>query len=100
MNHSIKLRTENSELARLKDKIRKQHEVLTKENERLARKLEQVLRIQGKEPAEYIVVEEATTNLPKIEASNAHPNYVISPASSSSPRKIKTIYANDLDNLE
>jgi hypothetical protein len=71
------------ELARLKDKIRKQHEVLIKENEKLARQLEKVLRTQGKEPGDYIVIEEAATNLPKIEthsysSNNKHPNYVIS----------------------
>lgn len=74
------LRSENNELAKLKDKIRKQHEVLTRENERLARKLEQILRIQGKNPNDYIVIEE-TNNLPKIETVQTqavHPNYVSS----------------------
>jgi hypothetical protein len=62
------------------------------------------LRTQGKEPGDYIVIEEAATNLPKIEthsysSNNIHPNYVISPAGGS-PRKVRPVYSNDYDNLE
>ena len=49
---------------------------MTKANEKLARQLEKVLRQQGKEPTEYIVVEEPATNLPKIEINNGTPTYV------------------------
>jgi hypothetical protein len=59
-------RSENSQLEKFREKIRKQHEILTRENEKLARKLEQVLRSQGHQPsnvitqhpAEYIILED------------------------------------------
>ena len=69
-------RSENSQLEKFREKIRKQHEQLTKENEKLARQLEQVLRKQGKEPNEYVLVEESATNLPKIETHNNYVNII------------------------
>ncbi len=58
--------------------MRKQHEILTRENEKLARKLEQVLRAQGansniitKQSTEFLIDEPinvvANKTLPKIE---------------------------------
>ena len=53
--------------------MRKQHEILTRENEKLARKLEQVLRAQGnssniiqKQTTDFVIDEQLKT-LPKIE---------------------------------
>jgi hypothetical protein len=53
-------------LEKFREKIRQQHEILTRENEKLARKLEQVLRTQGQPStgaanntnSEYLVVED------------------------------------------
>lgn len=62
------LKSENSQLEKLREKVRKQHEVLTRENEKLA-KLEQVLRSQGHQvdftqpSTEYVVVEEPSVVL-------------------------------------
>ena len=95
-------RSENSQLEKFREKVRKQHEILTRENEKLARKLEQVLRAQGansniitKQTTEFVIDEQVKT-LPKIEkqtngsSPNAAPethatiNVVVTP---SSPRK-------------
>ena len=69
-------RSENSQLEKFREKIRRQHEILTRENEKLARKLEQVLRSQGHQPSniitqhptEYIILED-TPPSPHIESS-------------------------------
>ena len=89
-----KKRSENSQLEKFREKVRKQHEILTRENEKLARKLEQVLRSQGnssnivQKASTDFVIDEIKT-LPKIEPKNNNnsnnnnngnsnnPNYVV-----------------------
>ena len=82
--------------------MRKQHEILTRENEKLARKLEQVLRSQGnssnivqKQSTDF-VIDEPNKTLPKIDPKTANNNnyVVLQPMDqqsyangSSSPRK-------------
>ena len=67
---SSSFRSENSQLEKFREKIRKQHEILTRENEKLARKLEQVLRAQGHtvnvttSQPQYIIVDDS--NLEKV----------------------------------
>ena len=88
-------RSENSQLEKFREKIRKQHEILTRENEKLARKLEQVLRSQGHQPSnvitqhptEYIILEDtvpspandhsktAQKTFPRIEKTPGDVNY-------------------------
>lgn len=77
VNKTINIkRSENSQLEKFREKIRRQHEILTRENEKLARKLEQVLRSQGHQPSniitqhptEYIILED-TPPSPHIESS-------------------------------
>jgi len=67
-------------LEKFREKVRKQHEILTRENEKLARKLEQVLRAQGnsssivQKQATDFVIDEPIKTLPKIDPKNTNNN--------------------------
>ena len=87
-------------MEKFRERIRKQHEILTRENEKLARKLDQLLRAQGQsnaiveQPVDYVIVsddydkesssslnaapgaQKATTN--KLEKTNSYPVELVS----------------------
>ena len=79
------LKSENSQLEKFREKIRQQHEILTRENEKLARKLDQVLRTQGQPSIigntnaanpEYVVVEDPNIQRVLLQPKGSQPQQV------------------------